>query len=640
MEEIIIGLLLTVLGMALIASLIALPVVVVLQGRRLRNLRQRLEALERRQPDGAEAGPQTPAEPAATEEPPVELAPAALAPVAAQASPVAGFEAWIGRRALGWVAVVLLLLATAFFLKHTFENRWVGELGRVTSGVLAGVALCLGGPRYHRKGWPLASQMLTAGGVVLLYLTTFGAFGYYHLLPQQHAAVFLVVLIAETALLAILYDRPSIALMAVIGALLTPLLLHADHDQYRALFCYLAVVNAGVVGLALARPWPIVGTVALLGTQGLFWTWYAENYHPEKLAAAVLFQVAVLLLFLGHSLALHVLRRRNASVEDLVRLLLVGVLFFTALYTLLDDDYHVWMGTLALAVAIVYAAIGALAAWRRPEDTRQLLAAVAIAMGFVAMVFPLQADAVWISLGWAVLGLALWWFGLRVDAGALRGVGGVLLGLAAGKLVLVDTPVAHLGPVPLLNDYAAPGAGVAACVLAAAAAARRFRRRLRLPDRIAARAAGLVGMLLVWLILSVETYQHFDVQVEQKIAAAQQYGGDAVDAQGRPLRDTLGADLTRLRRQAQTALSVVWAVYGAVILALGFRLRSSPVRWTALVLLAVTLGKVLLVDLAGLPGFYRVATFLVLAVVLGVAAWAYQRLQPKQPAEPGEVQRP
>ena len=645
MEELIIGLLLIVLLVVLIASLIALPVVVFVQGRRLRSLRHRLDALERRQAATLEAGPRAPGapvpptvEPAAAEEPPVELSPAALLLPAAQASPAATFEAWIGGRALGWVAVVLLLLATAFFLKHTFENRWVGELGRVASGVLAGVVLCLAGLRYHRKGWPLPSQMLTAGGVILLYLTTFGAFGYYHLLPQQHAAVFLIVLIAETALVAILYDRPAIALMAVIGALLTPLLLHTEHDQYRALFSYLAVVNAGVVGVALARPWPIVGTVALLGTQGLFWGWYAESYHPEKLAAAILFQVAVLLLFLAYNLVVYVLRRRNASAEDLVRLLLVGVLFLAAAYTLLDEDYHVWMGTLALAVAVVYAAIGAAAAYRRPEDTRQLLATVAIAMGFVAMVFPLQADAVWISLGWAVQGLALWWFGLRVSSGALRGVGGVLLGLAAGKLVLVDTPSAHFEPfVPLANDYALPAAGVAVCVLAAAAAARRFPSRLRLPDRMAAWGAGLGGVLLAWLILSVETYQHFDVQVDQKIAAAHEYGGDAVDEQGEPLRHLLDTEITGLRRQAQTALSVVWAVYAAVILALGFRLRSSPVRWTALVLLGVTLGKVLLVDMAGLPGFYRVATFLVLAIVLGVAAWAYQQLQPKQRAEQEEV---
>ena len=134
-------------------------------------------------------------------------------------APTESWETWIGRRGLGWIAVVLMLLATAFFLKQVFENRWIGELGRVTLGVAAGLLLCGLGFRYYRRDWRRFSQMLTAGGVVLLYLTTFGAFGYYHLLPRQPASLFLVALIVEAAALAVLYEAPAIALMAVIGGL-------------------------------------------------------------------------------------------------------------------------------------------------------------------------------------------------------------------------------------------------------------------------------------------------------------------------------------------------------------------------------------------------------------------------------------
>ena len=44
--------------------------------------------------------------------------------------------------------MILLLFATAFFLKQVFENRWIGEVGRVAMGILAGVALCAAGYRY------------------------------------------------------------------------------------------------------------------------------------------------------------------------------------------------------------------------------------------------------------------------------------------------------------------------------------------------------------------------------------------------------------------------------------------------------------------------------------------------------------
>jgi uncharacterized membrane protein len=113
--------------------------------------------------------------------------------------------------------VVLLLFATAFFLEYAFEPGWLGPLGRVSLGVLGGAALCAGGLSSHRRGQWLFSRMRTAAGAVLLYLTTFSAFGY--LLPQQRAAFFLIALVAETAALAALYEAPAIALMAVIGGL-------------------------------------------------------------------------------------------------------------------------------------------------------------------------------------------------------------------------------------------------------------------------------------------------------------------------------------------------------------------------------------------------------------------------------------
>jgi len=38
-------------------------------------------------------------------------------------------ELVIGRRWIGLAAIALIVVATAFFLKYAFENRWIGELG-------------------------------------------------------------------------------------------------------------------------------------------------------------------------------------------------------------------------------------------------------------------------------------------------------------------------------------------------------------------------------------------------------------------------------------------------------------------------------------------------------------------------------
>lgn len=516
----------------------------------------------------------------------------------------ATLEEWLGKKGLGWAAVVVLLFAAAFFLKYAFDNAWIGPLGRVSMGLAAGGGLCVAGWRYHRE-WRLFSQMLTAAGVVLLYLATFGSFGYYHLLPRGPAGVFLVAVAAEAAALAVFYESPAIALMAVVGGLLTPLLLHSDHDQYRALFLYLAALDAAVVALALFRRWWAFASVALLGTQGLFWLWYGEHYHPEKLSAALGFQAVVFGLFLALDLLGPLLRRRPAGVEDLLRLLANAALFATAGYVLLDEDYHVWMGSLAVGMAALFTALGWLLYVRRPDDARHVLVLTATGFAFLAAAFPLQAHAAWVAVGWAVEGLALYWFGLRIRTIPLRALGAVLLVLGVGRLIFVDLPWAGRPPfVPVFNPDALPALAVAACLLAAALAMRRLLARPHELDVAARYAAGLGGVVLVWLVLSLDTYQFFTARIDWRT----------------------GMDAEQLTWAARTSLSALWAVYAVLVLALGFWLRSQALRWTALGLFGLTLAKVFLVDMAGLAGFYRVTAFFVLALLLGLAAWGYQKV--------------
>jgi uncharacterized membrane protein len=474
-----------------------------------------------------------------------------------------------------------------------------------------GTALILAGWRYDRHGWRAFSRMLSSAGVVLLYLATFSAFGFYHLLGQREAAVFLVLIVAESALLALVYDSMAIALMAVVGGLLVPLLMRSDHDQYAALFTYLAVLNGGVAWLVARRPWPAIGTLALVGTQGLFWWWHLENYHPEKLVWAIGFQGALYAIYLGQSLLASAMRRRSTW-EEVTRLLLNAGLAFMAAYVLLREDYRPWLGSLAVLSAAVYAAVARVSLGNPADMGRLLFVSVAVSAGFMALAFPLEARAEWIGLGWAAEAALLWWFGLRIGAAPLRALAGALAALAAARLVLFDTPWQTRPPfVPIANDYALPALAIVACLAAGLVAGRRFVPRLAQGEQRLAGLAVVGCLLLVWWIVSFDVYGYFDAQA------------------------VLGGDASELARLGQMSLSAWWAVYATGVLAVGFRAKAPVLRWTALALYAATVGKVFLYDIAGLDAIYRIVAFFVVALLLGAGTWAYQRIQPERPADGG-----
>jgi len=58
---------------------------------------------------------------------------------------------------------------------------------------------------------------------------------------------------------------------------------------------------------------------------------------------------------------------------------------------------------------------------------------------------------------------------------------------------------------------------------------------------------------------------------------------------------------------------------------IGFSKRSAFIRWQAMVLLAVTIGKVFLYDSRALQQGYRILSFIALGVLLMAISYAYHR---------------
>ena len=123
-----------------------------------------------------------------------------------------------------------------------------------------------------------------------------------------------------------------------------------------------------------------------------------------------------------------------------------------------------------------------------------------------------------------------------------------------------------------------------------------------------ARLAGVSAGVLVVYLLSVGIVDAFAGQVGGPVA------------------------FEELQKQAQVALSVLWAVLGVVGFVAGLLVRRIDLRQTGLGLLALTTLKVFLVDLSSLDVAYRVISLIALGVLLLGSAWAYGRLKPRGPA--------
>ena len=170
--------------------------------------------------------------------------------------PEIDWEQFIGVKGFAWIGGLALFLGVVFFVKYSFDNNLVPPELRVAIGFLAGLGLLVGGVVMSRKNFPALSQTLCATGVVILYAVTFACRSIYHFEFFGPIPTFLLMaLITITAFfLAVRLNALVVAILGMLGGFLTPILLSTGQDNPLGLFGYIAILDAGLIVVALQSP--------------------------------------------------------------------------------------------------------------------------------------------------------------------------------------------------------------------------------------------------------------------------------------------------------------------------------------------------------------------------------------------------
>ena len=178
----------------------------------------------------------------------------------------AGLEKQIGQFWLNRIGIVALLFGVSYFLKYAFENNWIGPAGRVAIGLLAGIGLIIWSERFRNRGHAAFSYSLKAVGIGTLYLSLWGAFQIYHLIPAAAAFAAMVIVTLATISLALSQDAELLASFALAGGFSTPVLLSTGQNHEVVLFSYVALLDLAIFATAIFKPWRRLLWGSFLGT--------------------------------------------------------------------------------------------------------------------------------------------------------------------------------------------------------------------------------------------------------------------------------------------------------------------------------------------------------------------------------------
>jgi len=343
----------------------------------------------------------------------------------------------------------------------------------------------------------------------------------------------------------------------------------------------------------------------------LMWSWHAQSFDAGSPVLPLAWYLGFYALFTLHPLVFH--PRQAERKLPWISSAAAGLGFFGLVYHVVTLAWpNGAMGLLPLGFALPPLALLAFILKRHPPPNPARLTQLAwfggVSLFFITLVFPVQFERNWTTLGWALEGAALCWLFRRVPHDGLRLAGAGLLVAAFVRLAL--NPDLWSGQVR--GDTALMNWPLYTLTLAALAqfAAAWFLQ----PPADKWRGVSLRGLVLglgTALVFLLMNYEIADL-----------YTAPTTTVHVLRFGDSFARDMVT---------TIAWSLFALALLSLGIWKKSAKVRYTGIALLGVALIKLFLHDLANIGNIYRVGVLMIVAVIALAASFLYQRFLQDEP---------
>ena len=517
-------------------------------------------------------------------------------------------ESWEYALATNWllrIGVVVVLAGIAFFLKYSIEKGLMGPVGRVAMSLAAGLALVVVGVRLLFKKYHLIGQGLAGAGFATLYFAFFAASGMYHLMSNGAGFLMMGCVTVAAGALAVRYQSLLIAVFGVLGGYATPVMLGDSGGSDLFFFGYVLLLGCGVLGIAMARRWPMLSVLGMLASYGLAFLFCHDHEASPQLLRDMAFLSAVHLLYLLSICAIHIRHRLVTGVGEWAAILLNASIYWIWVFVLFKPIFgKEETGLVSLAVAAVYVALVYLCLRLKRVDRTLIDLFIGLAAVILAMSPALMLPGEWLTLAWCLQALVMLWLREKTGQTFLGKAAMGLLALACFRGMLWDlgTLYGRLRPSHLTGVAFWKAAALRALAFGALPATLAAAWRLKWTKFWSPYVLGLA--LLQFLLY---------LTLEANVIAT-----------------------VFLHAFRHGVVTLVWTVFALALLFTGIRAGGRWLRWCGLLLFALAVVKLLVFDLIGLETLYRIIAFISVGVLLVLGSFVYLKYRNRfeTPPEP------
>lgn len=159
------------------------------------------------------------------------------------------FLNWFAEDWLLKLGIFILLIGFGWFISYAFLNNWIGPVGRVTLGFIAGTVVSVFGWHRIKKFLHQGSAFLVFGSTLIL-VTVYGGYHAYGFFSHPVALFIMLLSTSFISLASVKYKNKNLALANILLAGFAPILVDLPFANYIGLFSYLLVVVLGAIWIA------------------------------------------------------------------------------------------------------------------------------------------------------------------------------------------------------------------------------------------------------------------------------------------------------------------------------------------------------------------------------------------------------
>jgi len=290
-----------------------------------------------------------------------------------------------------WVGAAAIALAGIFLVKYIADQGILTPAVRMFFAFFMGIGLAIGGEWVRRR--PISKMIasikpsyvpmaLTASGILVMYVAVYASFGLYNLIGPLFAFILLALVSFLAFGLSILQGAP-VAILGLVGGLVTPALVSTGNSSVIGLFGYLAVVIIACVAVMRYRPWWWLGFAVTVGSflWVFLWTFFEAGKGDVIVLGAFLVLVVAAMSLLVHTdekppggFARQLQAHMDINGYFVVSLVAAGVLSLAFLLPFVQDHFS----NSALTFLALLAAVIAGLAYVRPRLEVMLMVALGL----------------------------------------------------------------------------------------------------------------------------------------------------------------------------------------------------------------------------------------------------------------------